>query len=158
MEKPKVYIETSVISYLTDKPSRDLIVAAQQEITRFWWEVEKEKYDLFISESGINEASDGDISAAKLRLSKIEAISLLDIDERVLNLTKAILSSGIIPQKATVDALHISIATVHRIDFLLTWNCKHIANANINNQLRKIITRLGYEMPVICTPNELIME
>lgn len=133
-------------------------MAAQQELTRFWWESEKEKYDIFISESVINEASAGDIIAAKLRLMTLEDIPLLDIDGRVLELTKAIMLSGIIPQKATEDALHISVATVHSIDFLLTWNCKHIANANISSQLRKIIARIGYEMPVICTPNELIME
>jgi hypothetical protein len=158
MERKKVYIETSVISYLTARPSRDLVIAAQQEITRFWWESEKEKYDLFISESVINEASSGDNIAANLRLNKLYNLPLLDIDDRVLQLTKSLLLSGIIPQKATEDALHISIATVHKIDFLLTWNCKHIANANINNQLRKIIVKMGYDMPVICTPNELIME
>ena len=93
-----------------------------------------------------------------MRLIKLEEIPLLDIDQRVFELTKALLFSKIIPQKAAEDALHISVATVHKIDFLLTWNCKHIANANINNQLRSIIIRNGYEMPVICTPNELIME
>jgi hypothetical protein len=158
MEKQKVYIETTVISYLTAKPSRDLVVAAQQELTRFWWESEKDNYKIFISESVINEASAGDSTASELRLKICENIPSLDIDKRVLELTKIILSSGIIPQKAAEDALHISIATVHNIDFILTWNCKHIANANINNQLRKIITQIGYEMPVICTPNELIME
>lgn len=158
MEKSKVYIETSVISYLTSKPSRDLIIAAHQEITRFWWDSERDKFNVFISESVINESSSGDITAANLRLNKLEDIPLLDLDERVKDLTKAILLSGIIPQKAAEDALHIALATVHNMDYLLTWNCKHIANATINNQLRKIITRTGYEMPMICTPYELITE
>ena len=158
MTKGKVYIETSVISYLTAKPSRDLIVAAQQEITRNWWENETAGYELFISQSVLNEASAGDKEAANLRIQKLKDLSILDIDNRVLELTKAIMASGIIPEKAGEDAIHISVATVHKIDFLLTWNCKHIANANINNQLRKIINNIGYEMPVICTPNELIGE
>jgi predicted nucleic acid-binding protein len=158
MEKQKVYIETSVISYLTAKPSRDIIIAAHQELTRYWWDVEKDKFDLFISELVINEAGAGDVNAAELRLSELKNLPLLDIDDRVMVLTKAILSSGVVPQKAAEDALHISIATVHRIDYLLTWNCKHIANAIINNQLRKIITENGYLMPVICTPNELLTE
>ncbi|MEI6091404.1 MAG: type II toxin-antitoxin system VapC family toxin [bacterium] len=158
MEKQKVYIETSVISYLTAKPIRDIIIAAHQELTRYWWDVEKDKFDLFISELVINEAGAGDANAAELRLSELNDLPLLDIDDRVIVLTKAILSSGVVPQKAAEDALHISIATVHRIDYLLTWNCKHIANAIINNQLRKIITENGYLMPVICTPNELLTE
>jgi predicted nucleic acid-binding protein len=158
MEKQKVYIETSVISYLTAKPSRDIIIAAHQELTRYWWDVEKDKFDLFISELVINEAGAGDANAAELRLNQLNDLPLLDIDDRVVDLTKAILSSGVVPQKASEDALHIAIATVHRIDYLLTWNCKHIANAIINNQLRKIITENGYLMPVICTPNELLTE
>jgi predicted nucleic acid-binding protein len=158
MQRQKVYIETSVISYLAAKQSRDIVVAGQQEITRQWWDYQKEKYNVFISELVISEASAGDILASKMRLQYLENILILGFDEKTLNLSKLLVNSGIIPIKATEDALHISIATVNEMDYLLTWNCKHIANAAINKQLRKLIANNGYEMPILCTPNELLME
>jgi len=158
MEKQKVYIETTIVSYLTGKPSRNLIIAAKQEITRSWWENEKENYELFVSEFVMKEAVLGDISASDLRMQKLQNIPLIVTEDKVLELGKAILEAGLIPQTYSDDAMHISVASVNGIDYLLTWNCKHIANANIKKKLMKLITGMGYAMPIICTPDELIKE
>ncbi len=158
MEKQKVYIETSVISYLAAKPSRDIIVAGQQLITEQWWENRRYKYQLYISDLVIKEASAGDKNASERRLQFLNDIMLLEVDERVIKLSKNLMETGIIPKKAIEDTIHISVATINEIDYLLTWNCKHIANAVIYKQLRKFIANYGYELPTLCTPNELLSE
>jgi predicted nucleic acid-binding protein len=154
--KQKIYLETSVISYLAAKPSRDLIVAANQQMTEEWWDSYKDDYELYVSQIVIEEASGGDPEAAQRRLNLIENTPLLGMTEDILSLAKQFIESGLLPQKAARDALHIAIATIHGIDYLLTWNCKHIANATIRNDIAKICHLNGYEIPVICTPQELI--
>ena len=141
----KVYIETSVISYLAAKPSRDIIVAGQQLITQNWWENFRNKYHLYISDLVIKESSEGDKIAAEKRLLFLENLNLLEIDERVINLSKQLMNTGIIPQKALEDSIHISVATIYEIDYLLTWNCKHIANAVIYKQLRNAVSKFNLE-------------
>ena len=158
MEKQKVYIETSVISYLASKPSRDIIVAGQQLITKQWWDNHRNKYQLYVSDLVIKEASAGDKIASEIRLQYLNNIMLLEVDEKVINLSKNLMETGIIPKKAIEDSIHISVATINEIDYLLTWNCKHIANAVIYKQLRRIIANYGYELPTLCTPNELLSE
>ncbi len=125
--KLKVYIETSVISYLTARPSRDLVTAAHQQLTIDWWEDRSTDFDLYISQLVVREASAGDEDAAKRRLNVVEQIPLLELNEEVLTLAHSLVEDGPLPQKASEDALHIAVATVHGMDFLLTWNCKHIA-------------------------------
>ncbi|MBU2461999.1 type II toxin-antitoxin system VapC family toxin [bacterium] len=156
--KPKLYMETTIPSYLTARPSRDLIVAGHQQLTWEWWQKRKTDFDIYISQFVLDEANAGDTEAAKKRLNILAEFELLDINEVVTSLASAILESGIIPRKATTDAAHIAVATVHRMQFLMTWNCIHIANAEITERVRKVCAEHGFACPVICTPEELMGE
>jgi hypothetical protein len=154
----RVYIETTIPSYLAAWPSRDLLEAARQQITHDWWNIQRQNYDLCISQTVIDEASAGDADAAKRRLPYLQDLPLLDLTNEVNDVSKAIMASGLLPQKATRDAVHIAVSSVHSTDILLTWNCRHIANAAIMKELREIVERCGYELPVLCTPEELLGE
>ena len=156
--KARLYLETTVPSYLTSRPSRDLIIASHQRITRDWWEKRRDKFQLYISQLVVDEASDGDPVAARERLNAIQSLPLLDITSEVAELAAGILASGKIPRRAATDAAHIAIAAVHGMDFLVTWNCVHIANAAIARALASICREHGCECPVICTPEELLGE
>jgi hypothetical protein len=156
--KPRLYLETTVPSYLTSRPSRDLIIAAHQQITRDWWEKRRGDFEIYISQFVLDEAGAGDPSAARERLKALRSLSLLDITPEVAVLTSGILASGRIPRKAATDAAHIAIAAVHGMDFLVTWNCVHIANAVIVKVLVSICREHGCECPVICTPEALLGE
>ena len=152
----RVYIETTIPSYLAAWPSRDLLQAARQQITHDWWNNERETYELCVSEIVLDEAAAGDSDAAQRRLPFLADLPLLDVTDAVNDVAKAIMESGLLPQKATRDAIHIAVSSVHGIDFLLTWNCRHIANAAIMKELGNIVARCGYEIPIICTPEELL--
>jgi len=152
------YIETSIVSYLTSKPSRDLRVAAWQQITAQWWEQERGKYDLFTSELVLAEASAGDAVAAEGRLRALSAILELAVDDEVKQLATRLTVDGGVPATAQVDALHIAVAAVHRMDYLLTWNCRHIDNPATKPIIRSICAAAGYTCPEICTPLELLSE
>ena len=152
----RVYIETTIISYLTSRPNRDLIIAANQQVTQEWWEWKRQEFDLFISQLVINEISMGDPHAAKLRLNAINDIPLLELSEQAAALAEAFINDGVIPIKAAEDALHIAIATINGVDYLVTWNFKHIANATIRNRIEYVCRINGYEPPVICSPQELL--
>ena len=154
--KPKVYLETSIISYLTARPSRDVVVSANQILAREWWENNRREFDLFISEIVIDEAGKGDAEMAEKRLELIENLPLLDFDDRVKTLAEEILKQQILPEKAAYDVFHISIAAIHEVDFLLTLNCKHIANAFILRRIEKVCRQFGLEPPSVCTPQELL--
>lgn len=156
--KPRLYLETTIPSYLTSRPSRDLIIAGHQQITRDWWDKRRHDFQLYISQLVIDEASAGDPVAARERLKIVQPLSLLDITPGVAELASSILASGKIPHKAATDAAHIAIAAVHGMDFLVTWNCVHIANAVIAKALVSLCREHGYECPVICTPEELFGE
>ena len=152
---PKIYLETTIISYLAARPSKDLITAAHQQVTHDWWQNRRRDFDLFSSQLVIQESSAGDASVAQTRLQLLSDISLLQVNEDCVSLARALVEKGPIPEKAAVDALHIAIATVHGMDYLLTWNCKHIANAEMQTAVSRICRSAGYEPPVICTPEEL---
>lgn len=156
--KETVYLETTVISYLTAWRSPQLMMAAQQEATRIWWDEQKNRFDLFVSQAVIEEASSGDLQAAQRRLSVLEGIPELDINDSVRDLAKSLLADSPLPEKAEIDALHIAIATVHGIDYLLTWNCRHIANAALRHQIDALCESADYQAPVLCTPLELMGE
>ena len=156
--KSSVYIETTIPSYLTAWRSPELIMAANQEPTRRWWESSRQIYELFISAIVTQEASGGDPDAAKRRVAAIEGLPELDISEEVELLAARPLAGTALPDNAKTDALHIAVATVHGIDYLLTWNCKHIANAAMRPKIEAICRASGYEPPVICTPLELMEE
>jgi len=153
--KSRVYLETTIISYLTAWRSPELIMAAHQEATRRWWDDEREHFDLFVSEAVIQEASTGDAEAAHKRLEAIQGLPELKITDEVRDLAKALIERGQLPQKAGIDALHIAIATLNGMDFLLTWNCRHIANATLQKSMRIVCEDLGYALPILCTPIEL---
>ena len=152
----RVYIETTITSYLAASPSRDLLQAARQQMTHEWWNNQRQDYDLCISQIVLDEAAAGDAGAAQRRLPFLEGLPLLNLTEPVSDVAKAIMDSGLLPQRATRDAVHIGVASVHGIDILLTWNCRHIANAAIMRQLGTIVASCGYELPILCTPEELL--
>lgn len=154
--KPTAYIETSIISYLTARPSRDMVVAAYQEITREWWYDAPDRFDLVASELVVSEARSGDPEAAQVRLKALEAVSLLDATLEAENLAQRFLDLAAVPRKAAEDAAHIAIAVTNGVDFLVTWNFRHIANAAMRSRIEHICRQAGYEPPVICTPNELM--
>ena len=154
--KPSIYLETSVIGCLAMRLSGVLRIAANQLTTRDWWDNERQRYDLFVSRYVMNECSRGDPQAAQERLAYLEGIPLLEVSDSVETLAQALLSKVPLPANATVDALHISVAALSGVDYLLTWNCKHIANPSLRLRIESICRELGCEPPVICTPQELL--
>lgn len=155
MEKPKVYIETSVISYLTAWRSRDLVIAGNQETTKEWWD-RRNDFDLFISVFVMEEVSGGDYTAATERLKALKGIPEIEIADQVAIIAEKLLNEASLPSKARVDALHIAAAAFGGMDYLLTWNCTHIANPAFRFKIEAVIRSLGYEPPIICTPQELL--
>ena len=151
-----VYAETSAISYLLARPSRDLVVAAHQEITRQWWDTESAKYDIFISEAVIREAGACDAEAAAQRLARLESFPVLDINQEVEKLARDILAGGVMPPLAALDALHVAVAAWHGVDYLLTWNCRHIASAHVRPRIDALCRARGIASPQLCTPEELM--
>jgi hypothetical protein len=151
---PRLYMEPTILGYLTAPPSRDIIVAAHQQITKLWWKGCRNEFDIYISQFVVDEAS---VGAASERLQIIKTLPKLEILDEVTTLSTHILSSGLVPQYAT-DVIHIAIAAVHQMDFLMTWNSKHLANAVIARELNKLCQDLGLTCPVICTPEALMDE
>jgi predicted nucleic acid-binding protein len=154
--KPRLYLETTIPSYLTAWPSRDLIVAAHQQLTKEWWRARRDSFEICISQFVLDEAAAGDADAARERLELLNPLPSLDITEAVLQLASALLQSGVIPGKAARDAAHIAVSAVHGIDYLMTWNCAHIANATIVRTIQAICLQNEFSCPVICTPEELM--
>lgn len=151
----RVYIETTIPSYLAARPSRDLIQAARQQLTHTWWVAARRHFELCTSQVVLDEAGAGDAEAAAKRLQFLEGMPLLDLTNQVNLVAQALLDSTLIPGDAVRDAVHIAVSSVHQIDILLTWNCRHIANAAITKELGAIVKSAGYELPVLCTPEEL---
>jgi len=156
--KSKVYVETSIPSYLVSRPSRDLIVAAHQEVTKEWWLSRRQDFALFISQFVLNECRAGDTDLAGERLRALQGIPSLEILDQITTLASTLISENMIPRNSATDAAHIAVAAVHRMDFLLTWNCSHIANARMITGIRRVCHSEGYLCPVICTPEELMEE
>ncbi|MBF0235269.1 MAG: type II toxin-antitoxin system VapC family toxin [Desulfamplus sp.] len=152
------YIETSIISYLTARPSKNLVAMARQQQTREWWENCRQNYHLNISDLVIAEASQGDIQRSHDRLNALKGIERLIINRECEELAEKIIIHSHIPDNAQDDALHISIASYHSIDFLLTWNFRHLANAHLIPKVKTIVENTGYQFPQICTPEQLIGE
>jgi len=152
----QVYLETTVVSYLTARSSRDLVRAARQQITREWWETRRGDFGLYVSQIVADEAADGDPEAAALRLKELVGIPRLVISEEATELARELIIQHALPQDALEDALHIALASVHGMDFLLTWNCSHIANAEMMESIRSAVESAGYKCPTICTPEEML--
>jgi predicted nucleic acid-binding protein len=154
--RAKVYIETTVISYLTARPRRDVVIAGHQKITRDWWQTYRDRFDLVASQLVVRETSVGDPQAAKERLDILATLPLLEVSEEAVALAHELVSTGVVPEKAAEDALHIAIAVTNGIEYLLTWNCKHLANATLRTKIEEACRSAGYEPVIICTPEELL--
>lgn len=153
-----VYIETTILSYLVANPARDIVIAGHQQTTQLWWSTRRSVFDCFISQVVIDEISAGDPSEVQKRLAVAGTLNALTVTVEAEKLTESIMRSGVLPQKAVRDAAHIAVATVHNVQYLLTWNCKHIANAQISKRISALCKQAGYETPTICTPEELLEE
>lgn len=151
-----VYIETSILGYLTARSTKNLILAANVEITKDWWESRRSAFTLYISQIVLDEVAQGDTEIAVKRLEILNGLPLVELNQSVRDLSAQFLAQSNLPPKASDDAVHIAAATVHRLDYLLTWNCKHIANAQIQRKLAEISLDFGYQLPIICTPYELL--
>jgi len=158
MMKPKVYVETTIVSCLTAWPSRDVVVAAHQQVTRDWWNSGKDRFDLVASELVVQEASAGDEEAARQRLAVLNTLTLLEASEAALALARKLVGDGAIPPKAAEDAMHLASAATNGVDYLATWNCRHLANATMRAQIEAACRAAGYQPPLICTPEELLLE
>lgn len=154
--KPRVYIETTVPSYLTAWPSRDLVRASHQQITREWW-AGRARFELDSSRLVVQECEAGDARAGADRLTALAGISLLEQTTEAASLAEALIRGVPLPLRAASDALHIAIAAVHGVYFLLTWNGSHIANATLRPRIEAVCRTAGYEPPLICTPVELLV-
>ncbi len=151
-----VYLETSFISYLVARPSRDVIVAGHQQTTQDWWENRRSGFACKVSQVVIDEAAVGDPSEVQKRLAILGGIPTLEVTAHAQDLTKAIMAAGILPPHAFPDAAHIAVSAAHAVDYLLTWNCRHLANAQISRRIAVVCERLGHKMPMVCTPEELM--
>ena len=153
---PKLYLETTIPSYLTAWPSWNAVIAGHQQTTREWWATSHERFALHVSQFVLDEAGAGDPEAARLRLESLRDVPELPATESALALAIALLAEGAVPEKARTDAAHIAVAAVHGMDFLVTWNCSHIANAEMKPRIREVCARHGWRCPEICTPEQLM--
>ncbi len=154
--KSSLYIETSVVSYLTARPSRDLITAARQQLTVLWWATRRSRYDLFVSPLVLEEAELGDASAAAARLAVLRDLALVTPSSEADVLAETLMRETPLPDKAAADAVHIAVATTSGAEYLLTWNFRHIANPVLREHIGRICRRTGYDPPTLCTPEDLL--
>jgi predicted nucleic acid-binding protein len=154
--KKSVYIETTIVSYLTGWPSADLIRAARQAITKRWWRDRRRHFDLFTSQVVLEEAGKGDERAAARRTRILQRLTRLGTTAQALALAAALIDKQAMPPKAAVDALHLAVASVEKIDILLTWNCTHLANGEMLGEMARVIAAKGHRVPIVCTPEELM--
>ena len=154
--RPTVYLETTIPSYLTARPSRDLVTAARQEVTRTWWETRRERYDCHISRVVLDECGLGDPVAAAYRLDALRGLPSLEVNLDTARFAADMVERGLIPAKAADDALHIAVSALNGMRYLVTWNFTHIANAEKAEDIRAFCRSLGYNCPVICSPDELM--
>ena len=154
--KARLYLETTIVSYLVARPSRDLVQAADQQVTRDWWETQRQRYDIHVSEIVLNEAGTGEAEMAKRRLALLKQFPVLAVEPEVSELADALIHGGPLPTKAADDAAHIAYSAVHGMHFLLTWNCRHIANPSMARRIGQICSEHGFDVPVICTPAILL--
>ena len=154
--KPTLYLETTIPSFLTGRPSRNHLIAGQQAATKTWWRLRRKHFELFTSQFVVNEAAQGDTQMAVKRLQLLQPVKKLPVPLEADELARQILKEHLLPPKAAVDAFHIATATVHGMHFLLTWNCVHINNREIIPGVERLCSQAGYPLPVICTPLELM--
>lgn len=153
--KPSVYLETTIVSYLTAAPSRDPMVAGHQKVTLDWW-LRRMRFDFFVSQAVIDEAAKGDPTAARRRLAVIEGIPSLTVTAECRELAARLLHAHALPETALLDAVHIAVAVVNGMDYVLTWNCTHLANAAMRPRIERALRQGGFDPAIICTPEELM--
>ena len=153
---PTVYIETSIVSYLTARPTNDRLAAAWQDATCRWWETQRRRFELFTSSAVVEEAEAGHPEAAARRLAALNGLLRLNVHDDAVALAEKLLAEGALPRRAIDDALHVAISAYHGMDYLLTWNCRHIDNAELKPIMRSVCAVHGYVCPEICTPLELM--
>lgn len=153
---PTLYLETSIVSYLRQTPNKNVIAEARRLLTRRWWEFERAQYNLLTSQYVIDEVSDGDPALAAERLAYLSGIPLVAPDPQIIAIANIIVTRAILPPDAILDAYHIASTAFHRVQYLLTWNCKHIANAKILPRIHKVLNELRLPIPIICTPEEMV--
>ncbi len=154
--KPKVYVDTTVVSYLTAKPSREIVTAAHQQITLEWWLSADSRFNLVASDLVIEEAGGGDPPAARARLTALEGLEIIDATTESEALTEELLASGALPPAAGRDAAHVATAVTNGVDYLVTCNLRHMANAPVRAAIERACRRAGYRHTAICTPEELL--
>lgn len=154
----RIYIETTIPSYLVARPARDLLQAARQQLTRDWWELKRQQHELFTSQVVLDEIAGGETAMAQERIAAMAGITVLLATVEAETFTQRVLNSGLLPSDADRDAAHIALATVHKMDILLSWNCRHIANAAIQSRLRRLAAEAGLTLPLLCTLDELTGE
>lgn len=152
----KLYIETSIVSYATARPSRDIAVAGIQQQARDWWADERHKFELVTSQVTLDEASGGDPSAAADRLKLLDGLPLIDIDAGVIALAKRLIDAHTMPEKAAADSVHVAAAALGGAKYLLTLNCRHIANAHELPRIYNLLDQEGFGQLLICTPAEFL--
>lgn len=155
--KASVYVETTIISYLAARPTSNVIVNAHQQLTRRWWR-RREAFEVFASPMVAEEAGRGDPGLSRRRRRFLRGVPLLAVTDEARDIARRLLATGALPTHAEVDALHIAIAAAHGIEYLITWNCRHIANARMRSRIEEVVRAAGYEPPVLCTPEELLGE
>jgi predicted nucleic acid-binding protein len=152
---PSVYVETSVIGYLTSWPRKDVTVAGHQRTTRTWWATATDRFELFVSQPVIDECSEGDQDAVLDRLDCIRALSVLPTTAEAESLANELMCERAVPSSEPRDALHIALAAVHGVEFLVSWNFRHIVNASLRPVIERVCRDNGHEPPILCTPEEL---
>ncbi len=153
---PSVYIETSVVGYLTSWPQDDVTVAGHQNTTKAWWATARQRFELFVSQLVVRECSDGDSVAVRDRLASIDELPVLPVTAEAETLAGALIQGRAVPESQPNDALHIALAAVHRVQYVVSWNFRHIVNASLRPAIERVCRDAGYEPPILCTPEELL--
>jgi predicted nucleic acid-binding protein len=156
--RARVYLETTVVSYLTSRSSRDIVVAGHQQVTREWWDSHGDRFEVVASQLVFQEASIGDPEAARRRLEALSQVELVPITPEAVSLAQGLIQNGVLPSSANSDALHLAAAVTNGVDYLITWNCRHLANAALRKRIEEICRANGYDPVIICTPDELVLK
>jgi hypothetical protein len=158
MDRPSIYIETSIVSYLAARPSRDTVTLRNQQLTHAWWTTRRHEYELFTSRTVLDEAAAGDQQMAQARLALIASIPLVAFHRSTLSLADLLCARIPLPPRASDDAVHIALGAQHEMDYLLTWDRKHIANPRLRARIQAICLSQGLRAPRLCTPDEMLRE
>ena len=156
MSKPTVYVETTVVGYLTARKQSDAIVAGHQLATKTWWQTARDRFELVVSQIVIDECADSDQIAASERLRAISDLNLVGVTAEVQRLIDALMDKGAVPKTEPEDAAHIALAAAHGVEYLVTWNFRHIANPSMRRKIDDVIGNSGFRPPIMCSPEELL--